>query len=172
MQIGNPEILNSESLNESKGSSCSDELNNELNVYSQDYLSYDYYPTNNRPSQLIVSDSMRLVHKSNQSYATTSSNNTPSSRDSLMKNNEDIYQSEMVNFNDQSYLKQSFKSKIVPLNNINDKMVSFHTKIHDSSSLVKGLQGYESKHLMEKFEKFYGVPEYFTEANLYTRPSN
>ncbi|RNA37159.1 protocadherin-1-like isoform X1 [Brachionus plicatilis] len=166
MQIGSPEILNSESINESSGTSCSDELNNELNVYSQDFLSYDYYRTNKYQSQLIVSDEVRVVQKLNQSYATTSSNNTPSSRDSLMKNNEDIYQNELVNFNDQSYFKQSFKSKKPTLNNLSDKVANFEPKV------IEDLQIHESKNFMEKFEKFYGTPDYFIQPSLYTSSVN
>lgn len=174
MQIGTPEILNSESINDSRGTSCSDEINNELNVYSQDYLSYDYYRTNKYHSQLVVSDEMRIVHKSNQSYATTSSNNTPSSRDSLMKNNEDIYQNEMVNFNDKNYFKQSFKCKIAPLNNFlnNDTVFNFQNKVNDNPQLLKDLPRPEKKNYIEKFEKLYGVPDYLTDENLFSNSAN
>lgn len=184
MHAANNEILNSESINESNGTHFSEEFSNELNVYSQEFMSYDYYKNDlNRKYQnkLMVSDEVKVIQKSNNSYLTTSNNNTPSSTNSLMKNvlicedKQEIYQNDIYNFNNQNYFKQSFKCKITPLNNLNnDSFSSAHKNPYGSQSLLNKNSSSPSQMVdfMEKFEKYYHSPNYSGDSNLYRNSAN
>lgn len=167
MHTGNNEILNSESINDG----TSEEFSNELNVYSQEFASYDYMQGKKYQNKLVVSDEVKVIHRSNNSYLTTSNNNTPSSTNSLMKNvlvcedKQEIYQNEFYNFNNQNYFKQSFKCKITPLNNLGD---SLNKSILGSQAISKD----QMNGFIEKFEKYYHSPDYSIESNLYKNPTN